>query len=163
MLRHSLAILEYCFVLLLMLVLVGTSNLAISGESSKVVFKTSELVIVHDENRHHFNIEIANTPRTRQRGLMERKRMDLNAGMLFDFDRPQFIRMWMKNTFIPLDMIFIDKTGFITGIASNTTPHSTKVIASPGLATAVLELTAGTASRLKINVGDRVIHDIFQP
>ena len=136
---------------------------AISGESQNTVFEKSELTIVHGDTRYRFNIEIANTPITRQRGLMERRHLELDAGMLFDYTKPRQIHMWMKNTFISLDMVFIDKFGKIKGITANTTPHSTNVIPSPGPVLAVLELNAGTASRLSIGIGDQVIHEIFRP
>ena len=141
----------------------GMSFSAISGESQNTVFEKSELTIVHGDTRYRFNIEIANTPITRQRGLMERRHLELDAGMLFDYTKPRQIHMWMKNTFIPLDMIFIDRSGRIVLIVENTTPFSTDVIASPGPVLAVLELNGGTAARLAIKTGDRVIHDIFRP
>jgi hypothetical protein len=152
----------FLFVLTLVTGLAVFPGSVLSGDHQPVVFENSELTIVSRGNRHHFRIEVASSRAARMRGLMERRHMDADAGMLFDFVRPMQINMWMKNTFIPLDMLFIDSSGRITGIAANTTPFSTDVIASPEGVQAVLELNAGTASLLNISVGDRVEHDIFQ-
>ena len=81
--------------------------------------------------------------------------------MLFDFIKPQIVSMWMKNTFIPLDMLFIGADGRIVHIAENTEPFSLKTITSPVPASAVLELKAGSAARWGIAIGDRVEHPIF--
>ena len=115
----------------------------------------------HDGTVHNFMIELARTPDERAQGLMFRKEMDPQAGMLFDFGEEQPIAMWMKNTFIPLDMLFIGSQGEITGIAAGAEPQSETTIPSPGPIRAVLELNAGTAQRLGIGVGDRVEHPIF--
>lgn len=139
----------------------GVQNLAISSESQAVLFETSELTIVHGQERFQFHIQLARTMAALERGLMERRHLDADRGMLFDYGKPRHIRMWMKNTFIPLDMLFIDQSGAIIEIVANTNPHSTRVIASPGPALGVLELNAGTAARLSIRVGDRVLHEIF--
>ncbi|NQU58386.1 MAG: DUF192 domain-containing protein [Rhodospirillales bacterium] len=141
--------------------LVCFHGLAYSGQNQAVTFELSELTVVTANDRHHFRIEVAKTRVAHARGLMERQHMDDDAGMLFDFVKPQQIHMWMKNTFIPLDMLFIDSSGIIVGIAANTTPQSLAVIASPGPALAVLELNGGTALLLRITVGDRVEHEMF--
>jgi len=141
----------------------GLSGAVFSDENQDVFFEHSELTIVTTTSRHHFRIELAKSMAARMRGLMERRHLDGDAGMLFDYSKPKQIHMWMKNTFIPLDMIFIDRSGRIVLIVENTTPFSTDVIASPGPVLAVLELNGGTAARLAIKTGDRVIHDIFRP
>ncbi|MBU0799333.1 MAG: DUF192 domain-containing protein, partial [Alphaproteobacteria bacterium] len=112
--------------------------------------------------QHRFTIELAVTPEQQARGLMYRERMYGDAGMLFVYDRPERISMWMKNTIIPLDMIFVDAAGRIIGIEERTIPFSTQTIESPGRALAVLELNAGTASRLNIQRGDRLVHQAFR-
>ena len=94
-------------------------------------------------------------------GLMFRRSLPTNAGMLFDYHMPTSITMWMKNTFIPLDMIFLGNDGRVTSISQRTIPHSEAVIASRGRARAVLEVNGGTVSRLGIMLGDRVEHPIF--
>jgi uncharacterized membrane protein (UPF0127 family) len=108
-----------------------------------------------------FSVELARTERAIDRGLMYRKSLPDGHGMLFDFGREQPIEMWMKNTFIPLDMIFIDGDGRIRSIAENTKPLSRRLISSRGRVRAVLEINAGTARRLGIAPGDRVSHPIF--
>ncbi len=139
----------------------GLPRVVFSDENQDVVFERSELTILTATSSHHFRIELADTMAARMRGLMERRHLDDDAGMLFDYSKPMQIHMWMKNTFIPLDMLFINKSGRIVRIVANTTPFSTDVIASPGPVLAVLELNGGTAARLAIKTGDKVIHDIF--
>lgn len=92
---------------------------------------------------------------------MFRRSMPADTGMLFDYKRPQIITMWMRNTLLPLDMIFIAADGKIINIAQRTVPGSLDTIPSHGPALAVLEVNGGTASRLKIKSGDTVIHPIF--
>lgn len=111
---------------------------------------------------HRFDVELALTPRQRARGLMYRETMAADAGMLFMYPKETNIRMWMRDTLIPLDMIFVADDGRIVGIARDTTPLSERTIASPEPARAVIELNAGTAERLNIAPGDRVRHPFFQ-
>ncbi len=108
-----------------------------------------------------FSIEVAQTPEELTRGLMNRPNLPADGGMLFNFaiDRP--VAMWMKNTLIPLDMLFIKADGTIAGIAQRTVPMSLEVIPSPGPVRAVLELNGGTSDRLRIKVGDKVRHPLF--
>jgi hypothetical protein len=87
--------------------------------------------------------------------------MPLAAGMLFDFERTEPITMWMKNTFISLDMLFLDRAGIIVHIARNTQPQSLRHISPGRPVRGVLEVNAGTAARLRIKVGDRVLHGMF--
>ena len=124
-------------------------------------FSKSSLVIRTTEADHKFTIEIARTPGQMAQGLMYRRRMAADAGMLFLFPVPDRVTMWMKNTYIPLDMLFIDGTGWITGMAERTVPLSLEIIRSEKPVSAVLELNAGTVSRLGIRPGDRVIHPAF--
>ncbi|WP_246518616.1 DUF192 domain-containing protein [Ancylobacter lacus] len=108
-----------------------------------------------------FKVEVAQTDAERERGLMYRTELKPDTGMLFDFKLPQPVYMWMKNTYIPLDMVFIAADGRIANIAENTTPLSTDVIASDGQVRAVLELAGGTARAKGIAVGDRVRYRLF--
>ena len=110
---------------------------------------------------HVFSVEMATTEEEKSTGLMYRKELPDGKGMLFDFSPEQQISMWMKNTFIPLDMIFIRADGRILRIAENTEPQSTKIISSGGLAKGVLEVIAGTAQKYGIAPGDRVAHPLF--
>lgn len=108
-----------------------------------------------------FAVELARTEQEKETGLMFRKELADGQGMLFDFAPEQPVSMWMKNTFIPLDMIFIRADGRVLRIAENTEPQSLKVIPSGGPARAVLEVIAGTARRYGIAPGDRVAHPLF--
>ena len=110
---------------------------------------------------HVFTVEIADTEQERERGLMFRKELPPGRGMLFDFHREQQVGFWMKNTLIPLDMIFIDGRGRIVSIEQDAKPMSEDVIMSGGQVRAVLEVDGGTARRLGIAPGDRVYNPIF--
>lgn len=114
------------------------------------------LAITTSEKTHTFEIEIMGTPEERAKGLMFRKYLADNRGMLFDFGAVRPIRMWMKNTYIPLDMIFIRTDGTIAGIAKNTVPMSEAIIAAPEPVRYVLEVNAGISDRFGIRKGDRV-------
>jgi uncharacterized protein len=108
-----------------------------------------------------FSVEMATTEDEKQKGLMYRRELADGKGMLFDFSPEQQISMWMKNTYISLDMIFIRADGRILRIAENTEPESTAIISSGGLARGVLEVPAGTARKYGIAPGDRVSHPLF--
>jgi hypothetical protein len=108
-----------------------------------------------------FSVEMATTEEEKQTGLMYRKELPDGKGMLFDFSPEQQISMWMKNTYIPLDMIFIRADGRILNIAENTVPLSEALVSSAGPVRAVLEVIAGTTKKLGIAAGDRVVHPIF--
>ncbi len=126
-------------------------------------FDRSELTIAAAGGKqHHFRIELARNPDDRARGLMYRRTLDADAGMLFDFETPQLVSMWMMNTLIPLDMLFIAADGRIATIAERTVPHSTASILSEVPVRGVLELNGGTVARLGIKRGDRVVHPIFE-
>jgi len=111
---------------------------------------------------HVFSVEIADTEPLREKGLMYRKSLPPGQGMLFDFHSDQPVRFWMKNTYIPLDMIFIRSDGRIVNIAENTTPMSEREVPSAGPVQAVLEVIGGTARKLGIAPGDRVANPIFR-
>lgn len=123
--------------------------------------EVTPLAIVTEEATHAFTVEVANDRDEISFGLMERESMAADAGMLFDFDPPREPSMYMKNTLIPLDMLFIAADGKIEMIARNTVPGSLRTI-SPGIPVrAVLELNGGQAAALSIEPGDRVQHPIF--
>jgi uncharacterized protein len=119
------------------------------------------LEIVTKTGVHVFSVEMATTEEEKTTGLMYRKELPEGKGMLFDFSPEQEVSMWMKNTYIPLDMIFIRADGRIIRIAENTEPLSTKIIPSRGLAKGVLEVIGGTAQKYGIQPGDRVAHPLF--
>jgi uncharacterized protein len=129
-----------------------------SGAQAAVV---EPLEIVTKSGVQVFSVEVATTEEEKTTGLMYRKELPDGQGMLFDFSPPQEVSMWMKNTYISLDMIFIRADGRILRIAENTEPLSTKIIPSEGLASGVLEVIAGTAKKYGIKPGDRVGHRLF--
>lgn len=122
----------------------------------------STLEIASRTGVHVFSVELAVTNEERARGLMFRKELPEGHGMLFDFSPDQDVSMWMQNTYISLDMIFIRADGRIHRIAENTEPLSTRIISSGGPVHAVLEVKAGTARKLGIAPGDIVSHPIFR-
>jgi hypothetical protein len=124
-------------------------------------FQRGELTIESQAGSHHFTVEVAVTPEQRGQGLMFRERLPAAAGMLFIYPAEQMISMWMKNTLIPLDMLFIAEDGRIVHIAERAIPGSTATISSGRPARAVLELNGGTAARLNIAPGDRVLYETF--
>ena len=124
-----------------------------------VTFDRSTLNIETMDAVHSFEIEIATSDEQRARGLMFRNEMAPGAGMLFIYRRDRVLTMWMANTYLPLDMLFIGADGRIVRIAENTIPLSRTTISSRNRARAVLELNAGTARRLGIKAGDRVVYD----
>jgi uncharacterized protein len=119
------------------------------------------LEIVTKSGVQVFSVEMATTEEEKTTGLMYRKELADGKGMLFDFSPAQEVSMWMKNTYVSLDMIFIRADGRILRIAENTEPMSTRIISSGGLAKGVLEVVAGTAKKYGIEPGDRVGHPLF--
>ena len=111
---------------------------------------------------HVFAVELAVTDEERARGLMYRRSVPESYGMLFDFKRDQDVSMWMRNTYVSLDMIFIQSDGRIRRIAENTETESDKIISSGGPVRAVLEVVAGTAKKFGIEPGDRVASPILR-
>ena len=145
-------------------ILMGSAGAPAQGQSSGslVTFETDVLSIATAAGAtHEFKVEIAKTSDQRAQGLMFRRQMAADAGMLFLFGGSEERAMWMKNTLIPLDMLFVDEAGRIVRIEERTVPHSLRAILSGGPVTAVLELNAGTASRLEIQPGDRVVYPAF--
>jgi len=139
------------------LILIG---LAVTGAPARAA-SFQPLEIVTRNGVQVFSVEMATTEEEKQTGLMYRKELADGKGMLFDFNPEQEVSMWMKNTYVSLDMIFIRADGRILRIAENTEPLSTKIISSRGPARAVLEVVAGTAQKYGIRVGDRVGHPLF--
>ena len=119
------------------------------------------LEIVTGNGVHSFAIEFVANDTDRAKGLMFRRELPEGRGMLFDFERDQDVAMWMKNTYISLDMIFINADGRIRRIAENTEPQSETIIPSGGPVRGVLEVIGGTARKFGIKPGDRVAHAIF--
>jgi hypothetical protein len=127
------------------------------GALATAAASLNEVTIVTAQGRHAFTVELAATPDTRRQGLMHRRELAQDAGMLFIFERRGPRSFWMKNTLIALDMLFLVGDGRIVYIHHNAQPHSLTAI-SPAAAVAVLEINGGLSRRLGIKVGDQVLH-----
>jgi hypothetical protein len=124
-------------------------------------FPKAELTIVGASGPHKFTVEVATSPGQMEQGLMFRQSLAPDAGMIFDYRAPSMAAMWMKNTLIPLDMLFVDQRGRIINIHERAVPGSLDPIAAAAPARAVIELNGGTAARLGLKAGDRVIFPMF--
>lgn len=125
-------------------------------------FATSDLTIQTAGGPQKFTIELALSDPQMEQGLMFRRSMPANAGMLFDFKHPTSVTMWMKNTLIPLDMLFLDNGGRVIDIHERAVPYSTDIIASRVPSRYVIELNGGTVARLGIKPGDQVASPYFK-
>ena len=114
-----------------------------------------------DAKLHKFDVWVADTDARRMRGLMFVDKLADDEGMLFIYPQQQQISMWMKNTHLSLDMLFVTANGRVHHVVENTTPMSTNTISSNGVVYAVVELKAGSAARMKIRPGAQVIHPAF--
>jgi uncharacterized protein len=131
------------------------------GGVSRAEKALQRLEIVTASGPHEFQVELADTPEVRAKGLMFRKSMPQDHGMLFDFHAEVPVMMWMRNTYIPLDMVFVSRQGVVTKVVSDAVPMSEEII-SGGQAYAVIEFNAGTASRIGLKAGDQVRHPAFK-
>ena len=132
-----------------------------SGAVAATPMKVEGLDVATRRGVRHFIVEIADTPQRQERGLMFRRHLGAGRGMLFDFHDPQTVSFWMKNTLIPLDIIFIGADGRIEAIAANAKPMSENLIPSGGPILAVLELRGGRAAEIDARVGDAVREGMF--
>ena len=128
------------------------------AQASAFATGTGTLVLKTATGDHNFNIEVATTKQEQALGLMFRRSLPENAGMLFIYEQPQPAAMWMKNTLIPLDMVFISPDGRVHRIESDTEPFSTSLIPSEGTVAGVLELKAGQADKIGLKRGDKVLY-----
>jgi uncharacterized membrane protein (UPF0127 family) len=131
------------------------------AQSSEITFTKSSLVVVTDKREIKFEVELALNEAERARGLMYREKLGPYDGMLFDFYQDAPVSFWMKNTLIPLDMLFIAGDGTIKHVHANAVPLSTDAIPSQFPVRAVLEINGGSARLLGIKPGDKVKHAIF--
>lgn len=150
-------IIRRSFLALCLLALVGAALSAAPARAQEL----EKLEFVTRSGVHAFSVEVMRTPDQQARGLMFRRYLPDDRGMLFAFKRNEPIFMWMKNTYIPLDMVFIDRKGVVVSIARDTEPFSEKTIGSGGPAWAVVELNAGAAARMDLSAGDKVRHPLF--
>ncbi len=121
----------------------------------------SELQVATASGKHRFTVWIADDDRSRERGLMYVRALPADHGMLFLFDRPQYAAFWMKNTYLSLDLVFIAADGVVTNVAEHATPLSLDPIASVAPVKGVLELVAGSARRIGVVAGSRILHPAF--
>jgi hypothetical protein len=147
------------FVLFALVLGLGFSATALSQELAAP--RPGTIVIENPEGSRILAVEIADTPALRSRGLMFRHRLADDKGMLFLYEAVQPVAMWMKNTYIPLDMVFLRADGSIAEVAENTVPHSLDTIQSREAVAAVLEVAAGQARRLGLSPGALVRHPFF--
>ena len=124
--------------------------------AEKIAEKNTLLIYSREGEVREIKVELAITADQQQKGLMFRTKLEKNHGMLFVHKKPHVVRMWMKNTFIPLDMIFVSQNGTVVKIVEQAKPMSTRVISSSVKVIAVLELAGGSAKRLGISLGDKV-------
>ena len=130
---------------------------ALSFPAAAEGLSVSTLKITGDDGKaHDFKVEVAASAPTRATGLMNRKSLAAGKGMIFVFPQPKEVMMWMKDTLIPLDMLFIDTSGKVINIAENAKPMDETIIPSRGLSAYVLELAGGEAKRLHLVPGDKV-------
>jgi uncharacterized membrane protein (UPF0127 family) len=156
--------LRFTFALLFAWALLGTtpSHAQMGPIEDLDAFPKSKLeVAIGRKQQLTFDIWLADTPRRQAQGLMFVRSLPSLRGMLFVHESPKPISMWMKNTFIPLDMVFIDAAGRIQQIVAQTTPHSLEIIRSDQPAFAVLEIGGGEAKKLGLKAGQRVSHPAF--
>ncbi len=136
--------------------------LLLGGDAAvRAEMRRDTLKLVTASGTHTFTIEVAETAAEKSRGLMFRRSLAADAGMLFPYTPPQEATMWMRNTYISLDMVFIRGDGTVHRIEANTEPFSEAIIASNGDVAAVLELAAGTAQRIGLKPGDKAINKLF--
>ncbi len=148
-----------------MRILVAATMLALAGcgttsEGAAKAASESSLVALTIESqgkRHAFKVEVARTAEEQSRGLMFRERLAPDRGMIFPLNPPRYASFWMKNTLIPLDMIFVRADGTIANIAENTVPHSLTPVASDEPVAAVLEIPGGRSAELGIRPDDKVV------
>jgi uncharacterized protein len=146
---------------LLRFVAVAALTVAVAALDSAPSFDRDRLTIESSAGRFEFQVELATTPDQRAYGLMFRESLAADHGMLFDFGHSQPIAMWMRNTYIPLDMLFIHADGRIGRIVREAEPLSDAVLDSGEPVRAVLELRGGITSELGIEPGDRVAYPLF--
>lgn len=129
---------------------------------SEAKMRKDKLTLVTAGGERVIDIEVAQTIEEKSLGLMYRRSVPEMTGMLFPYEGAQEVTMWMRNTYVPLDMIFIRGDGVVHRIEARTEPLSERTISSGGAVTAVLELGAGEAARLGLKPGDKVLHSHFR-
>jgi len=150
---------KFTVVVAAMLAVAGSSAVHAQAPEDLATFPRGKLEIADGKKvKHTFDVWLADNPRRQSQGLMFVRSLPAMRGMLFVHESPKQLSMWMKNTYIPLDMVFIDANGRIQQIIEQTTPHSLATISSHEPALAVLEIAGGEAKRLGLHPGQRVLH-----
>ncbi len=139
------------------------AQLVFQKASAQDMMRIESVIVVTAHSSITFSAEVADTDATRERGLMFRQVMPPDQAMLFDVGAPRPISMWMKNTYVALDMVFVRQDGTIAAIAENTVPKSLDTIGVQEPVKGVIELAAGTAKRIGLAKGDHVLSSIFTP
>ncbi len=133
----------------------------ILGGAAWAECRADRVSVRNDQAEIRFDVELAITPQERSRGLMFREHLPNRSGMLFVFDPPQRVAFWMKNTLIPLDMIFLDQTGTVTRVHQGAIPGDLTQIEGGDSVYAVLEINAGLSARYGIAPGTQMQHEVF--
>ncbi|WP_295896317.1 DUF192 domain-containing protein [uncultured Bartonella sp.] len=141
--------------------IVFSAGSAFAQQPMRFSVDPAPLVIKTSTGKVSYDVEIAKTPEQSEAGLMYRTHFPKNRAMLFIFAQQRIITMWMANTPLPLDMVFLDEKGVIVSIALNTTPYSTKIVSSHVPAAFTIELNAGDVQKHKIEIGQKVIHPVI--
>ena len=137
--------------------------LALAANAPATAGEFEPLQIITGGGTHDFKVEVAADDGSRERGLMNRRYMAADHGMLFEFPENAPVSFWMKNTYIPLDMIFISPKGVVTNVVAKAEPLSERVIPSGPPCVAVLEVNGGVAAAIGLKIGDSVRHPFFKP
>lgn len=161
--RLALLLLLTPITFLVVLMTFQSTEAAPPGIEPLSAFARSPLIIETRGGTKRFEVWHADSPARRSQGLMFVERLAPGTGMLFVYGAPGTVSMWMKNTLIPLDMLFVAADGRVTRIARNTKPRSLATISSMGPVTGVLEIGGGESARLGIDTGDRIVHPAFKP
>lgn len=147
----------FCLLIAMLVGMMGVMN-----AQAEIKMRRDTLTLHTASGAHRIAIEVAESDREKAYGLMFRQSLGDSEGMLFPYPTAHEITMWMRNTFISLDMIFIRADGIVHRVETDTEPHSERIIASEGDVTGVLEMKAGSARRLGIKPGDRVEYPHFK-
>ncbi len=147
----------FCLLIVMLVGMMGAMN-----AQAEIEMRRDTLTLHTASGAHRIAIEVAESDREKAHGLMFRQSLGDSEGMLFPYPTAHEITMWMRNTFISLDMIFIRADGIVHRVETDTEPHSERIIASEGDVTGVLEMKAGSARRLGIKPGDRVEYPHFK-
>jgi len=142
----------------LIFLIFGLSSNAYSEEPMRLPVDPAPLVIITETGKISYDVEVAKTAEQNESGLMYRTDFPANRAMLFVFPEKRIVTMWMANTPLPLDMLFLDENGIIQSITENTIPYSTKIVSSHVFAAFTIEVNAGDVQKNRIKIGNRVFH-----